>query len=348
MINIKPKIGVDIDDTLYRNNSHACQLANEEYGFSPPLTIDEITSWGPRGDRSDIVIQYYLNPEFVRTQPIMEGAKEFINELMQIADVYLITAIDPSLMGIRMERLLTDFPELPKENIIMGYQKNLIHVDFLLDDNPNNIIHSSAKYPVIFRKPWNKDLHNYLSVGSYDEFISLVKHIQEVKPPKNKKFIILYGPSASGKTAIMKKAGIPIVGSVTTRLPRDNDVGYQYMTEEEFLNQDLLEHSVYAGKYYGTLRSEVDNIPGRAIKAMDLAGALNTRLVYDDCVLVFVKRRKEDVVKSILERDVPMDDKVRRICSLDQEYANEKFADFILENDGTLDDTVEKLNNYLM
>ena len=135
---------IDVDDTLYDCNSYACRLATKKHGLSPPLDIEETTSWTPRGDRSDLVMKYYEMPEFVANQPIFEGARDFINDLMKIADVYIITAVPPHIMSVRMQRLMEDFPYFPKENIIMGFQKDLIQVDFLLDDSPINILKSSA------------------------------------------------------------------------------------------------------------------------------------------------------------------------------------------------------------
>lgn len=347
MLNVRPKVGVDCDDVLYLCNGYACQLANETYQFEPPLSTDEITTWGKRGDRSDIIMQYYERPEFVASQPLIPGAKEFIRKLMKIADVYIITAVEPKIMSVRMQRILEDFPEIPKENIIMGYQKSLIHVDFLLDDSPFNIMKSSAKYPVIFRRPWNANLHDYLSVDNYEDFLILVNHIQNTRPPEKKKFIVLVGPSGSGKTEIMKHLGVPVVGSVTTRAPRAGDIGYTYLTKEEFEKQDLLECSTYAGHLYGTRRDDVNKHDGIVIKAMDIVGALHTRTRYEDCAIVFVKRPKEKIIRDVLLRDVSLDDKVNRIVTLEREFANEKFADFVLENDGDIKDVVKKLLDYI-
>lgn len=344
MLNVKPIVGVDCDDVLYMCNEYACRLATEKYGLNPPLSIEEITSWSPRHNRSDLIFEYYDKAEFFETQPLFPGAQEFIRNLLKIADVYFVTAVEPRFMGIRINRLLMDFPEIPKEHIIMGYQKNLIHVDFLLDDSPNNIRTSSAKYPVIFRRPWNRSITDTLSVSNYTEFLLLIEQIQKAKEPVKKEFVILYGPSGSGKTEIMKHMGMQIVGSVTTRPPRAGDVGYTYISKDDFFKHNYLEYSEYAGHYYGTRREDV--IHG-GIKAMDITGAVHIRTSYENAVLVFVKRPKEEIVREIIKRDVSLEDKVKRICTLDQEYANEQFADFVLENTGSIDDAVRKLKRYL-
>lgn len=332
MNSIRPKIGIDVDDVLYACNEYACALATKDYNLVPPLTVDEITQWGKRNDRSDLVFKYFAKEEFFRNQPLLPGAGKFIETLMQLGDVYLITAVDPKYMGIRINRLLEDFPGIPKENIIMGYQKSLIKVDILLDDSPRNIIESSAMYPVVFRRPWNLGLTENLSVDTYEEFLDLVKHIQDTKKPRYKKLPILFGPSGSGKTAIIKASGLPVLETVTTRPPREGDIGYTYVSEEEFQSMEFMEKSSYAGHFYGTRHESVEKLPGRAAKAMDIIGALKVRMVYPYSVLVYVNRPKEEIVKSILERDVPMEDKVRRICSLEYETSNIRFADYVCES----------------
>ena len=81
-------------------------------------------------------------------------------------------------MGVRIQQIKAAFPNIPDENIIMGYAKNLVHFDVTLDDGPHNILKSTATYPVLFRKPWNRMLSGVLAVNNYDEFLTLVHQIK--------------------------------------------------------------------------------------------------------------------------------------------------------------------------
>ena len=86
-----------------------------------------------------------------------------------------------------------------------------------------------------------------------------------------KNILIVAGPSAVGKTTVAHRmleldSRFEFVRSVTTRPCRADqfDSEYIYITEEEFRHlidtAGVLEHTLYAGNYYGTPRSEIDRI----------------------------------------------------------------------------------------
>lgn len=60
---------------------------------------------------------------------------------------------------------------------MLGSRKDLLHVDFLLDDALYNIEASPAKYPVVFNQPWNRAGEGYLRVSTYKEFMQLVEDV---------------------------------------------------------------------------------------------------------------------------------------------------------------------------
>ena len=86
-----------------------------------------------------------------------------------------------------------------------------------------------------------------------------------------KNILIIAGPSAVGKTTVAHRmleldSRFEFVRSVTTRPCRADqfDNEYIYITEDEFRTLietgGVLEHTLYAGNYYGTPRSEIDRI----------------------------------------------------------------------------------------
>ena len=84
--------------------------------------------------------------------------------------------------------------------------------------------------------------------------------------------IVISGPAGSGKGTVVKelRAMLPNLGlsvSATTRSPRpgeEDGVHYYYMSRDDFeealSHGEILEHTVYCGNYYGTLRSEVERV----------------------------------------------------------------------------------------
>ena len=129
---------LDVDDLLMECTSYAIRLANEKYKFDPPMTIYEKDRWGKIGTRIDSIYTYFNDPEFYRTQPVYEGAKEFVRKLSQMTKVFVCTAVPPQFMGIRAERIMEEFPEIPADHIYMGSRKDKIQVDILFDDEAKN------------------------------------------------------------------------------------------------------------------------------------------------------------------------------------------------------------------
>ena len=111
---------LDIDDLLMECTSYAIKLANEKYQFNPPLSLYEVTGWGKLGKRSDVIHEFFSDPEFYRTQPVYKGAKEFVKKLSQMTEVFVSTAIPPEFMGIRAKRIMEEFPEIPPDHLYMG------------------------------------------------------------------------------------------------------------------------------------------------------------------------------------------------------------------------------------
>ena len=161
---------LDIDDLLMECTSYAIRLANEEHHFDPPMTIYEKDRWGKLGTRADSIYPYFNDPEFYRTQPVYEGAKEFVRRLSQMTEVFICTAVPPQFMGIRAQRIMEEFPEIPADHIYMGARKEKIHTDILFDDAMHNILTSSAKYPILMRRPWTQEATGMLAVNKYEEF----------------------------------------------------------------------------------------------------------------------------------------------------------------------------------
>lgn len=115
------------------------------------------------------------------------------------------------------------------------------------------------------------------------------------------KLIIFAGPSGSGKTTIVHHVlktfpELSFSVSATTRKQRFNEVNgrdYYFIPEEEFKkkveNDEFVEwEQVYAGGYYGTLKSEIErvwNMQKTVIFDVDVEGALSIKKSYPDNAL---------------------------------------------------------------
>ena len=340
------RVGLDVDDTLYECNSYAVSIINRRHPNEEPLRVEDIKSWGGAHRHSDERISLYNDPEFVRTQPITEGAQEFVKKLSEIADVFFITAVPACCMSARAERLIKDFPEIPAENILLGRRKDIISLDILLDDGAHNISSSRAAYPVLFRKPWNTDLSGLLSVNSYDDFLhfcDMVRNSFSEKFPKlmDGGVLCLVGPSGSSKTEIAN--GLtqldgfekPLTSTTRPRRKSEKEESYRFINEDQFIKEmkagRYIETTVYSGYHFGTSETDIDPIVERggiAVIPIDICGAITLKNLYRQrAMLVFTRRDRADAIKSIIEMDIDIDDKTRRIMSLDFEYRNSEVCD---------------------
>lgn len=364
MKNFKISVGVDVDDVLLPCVCHAVELANADYGFSPPLSVEEITTWEANGGRSDVIFSYFDREDFFQTQEPFEGACEFIRKLSQMAEVFFVTAISPPFMGIRAGQLAKYFPDVSLKNYIPATRKDIINVDVLLDDGGHNILAANAKYPVLLRRPWNRHITGMLAVNSYDEFLNLLdcikkSYLEEAITCSEPTVFALVGPSGSGKTAIMQgviEASAQMGDlrflkpcSYTTRPRRSQEPedAYHFITPEQFearkAENRFLETTMYAGFAYGTSKDEILRIlesGSHAILPLDMCGAMAMKMHFPHAVTIFVKRPRKDLLASIIKRDSSDDDKINRLLSLENELKNKDLCDITLENNKTLEDGI--------
>ena len=344
------RIGLDVDDILYECNAYALELLNRSEGIEPPLSIHDIRSWGGNAGRVDDRLRYFADPGFVATQPILPGAKAFVARLCEVAEVFFVSAVPPACMSARALRLAEDFPEVPSSNILLGHRKDLVQLDILLDDGAHNIERSPASYPVLFRKPWNTHLSGLLSVTSFDDFLHLVDMLRysytETRPDLTKGGVIcLVGPTGSNKNEVAKHLvrsyGMrkPVTSTTRPRRKDEGDGEYRFLSESEFLAEQAqgkyLETTVYSGHHFGTCAEEIDcvsDVGEIAVLPIDICGALSLKNRYrSKALLVFLKRRRADVIFDIVGRDMADTDKTCRILSLDNEYRNEELCDLCID-----------------
>lgn len=349
------RIGLDVDDILYDCNAFALERLNREEGIEPPLTIHDIRGWGGENTPVGRRIRYFSDPEFVTAQPVLPGAREFVRALSRVAEVFFISAVPPACMSARALRLREDFPEVPAHNILLGTRKDLVQLDILLDDAAHNIASTPATYPVLFRKPWNMHLSGLLSVTSYDDFLHLVDMLREASHLPTPDLsgggvICLVGPTGSGKNELahllctaygMQK---PVTATTRPRREGEGKGDYRFLSERQFLREAakgaFLETTVYSGCYYGTSAEELDRIAGPggiAVIPIDICGALTLKNRYRTrALLVFLSRRREEVILDIVSRPLEARDMTCRILSLDDEYRNEELCDMTVEVRGDL------------
>ncbi len=166
------------------------------------------------------------------------------------------------------------------------------------------------------------------------------------------KMLVLSAPSGSGKTTLVRRLmdDFPLLAfsvSATSRAPRgreEDGQDYHFLRVEEFLQRiesgDFLEwEEVYAGTYYGSLRSELDRIDAdgkTAVFDIDVSGGLRLKKKYPEKTLaVFIQAPSMEILEARLRgRGTDSEEKiVLRLSKAEHELETASRFDYILVND---------------
>ncbi len=167
------------------------------------------------------------------------------------------------------------------------------------------------------------------------------------------KALIFSAPSGSGKTTIVKhllqnnpSLGFSISASTRDKRGRSEQHGkdYYFLTPDEFKkkidNNEFIEwEEVYAGNFYGTLKSEIERIWSEGkdvIFDVDVKGGINLKKYFGDKALaVFVKVPSIEVLKQRLsDRGTESADSLsRRLFKAQFEMSFQDKFDVVLVNE---------------
>ena len=181
----------------------------------------------------------------------------------------------------------------------------------------------------------------------------------------NNKVVIFSAPSGAGKSTIVNHLlnlfpELEFSISATSRAPRGQEkhgVEYYFYTSDEFrsliADDSFVEYEeVYAGSFYGTLKSEVDRIWAKGntiIFDIDVQGGVNLKKFFGEKALsVFIQAPSVEILRERLVgrgTDTPeaIEKRVAKAAS-EMEFAEGKF-DYVLINDDlqTAKDEAEKV-----
>ena len=167
------------------------------------------------------------------------------------------------------------------------------------------------------------------------------------------KIIIISAPSGSGKStlinSLMQDENLKLEFSIsaTTRQPRgqeQNGKEYYFLTEQDF-RQKISENAfveyeeVYQGRFYGTLKSEIDRIfknGNNVIFDVDVEGGINLKKKFaQNAISIFIQPPSlEELKRRLKNRGTDSEQEIeKRIAKAEQEISRAKFFDVIITND---------------
>jgi guanylate kinase len=175
------------------------------------------------------------------------------------------------------------------------------------------------------------------------------------------KVFVITGPSGVGKGTLIRalRERVPELAlstSATTRPPRAGEtdgVDYFFMDRDDFARRadagEFVEHAVYSGNRYGTLRSELDRHlrEGESVVLeIEVQGARQVRAAMPEAVLLFIAPPEPAELRQRLEgRGADSDEAIaERLRTAELELdAQEEFQRVIVNDD--LEKAIDELES---
>lgn len=157
-------VGLDIDGVLGDQVPHLLRRLRDKNIVRVQHRKKHIRSWAePLGDTdflSEITTALKEDPEWIKTMPLVAGARAGVQHLVQLgARIIIVTGRPPEADPATKEWLTSkNIPFHDYINTSARGKKDLF-VGFLIDDRPENLIdfvNSTEGIGVLLTQPWNK------------------------------------------------------------------------------------------------------------------------------------------------------------------------------------------------
>jgi guanylate kinase len=170
---------------------------------------------------------------------------------------------------------------------------------------------------------------------------------------------VITGPSGVGKGTLIRGLmerlpQLELSVSATTRAPRPGEqdgIDYHFLSSEEFERHvrggDFVEHADYAGRRYGTLRSELEQRVASGVPVVleiEVQGARQVRAAMPEAVQVFIAPPSLDALRTrLIGRGTDGSEEVeRRLAVAERELgARDEFAHVVVND--RLEDALDRL-----
>jgi guanylate kinase len=172
---------------------------------------------------------------------------------------------------------------------------------------------------------------------------------------------VITGPSGVGKGTLIRGLmerlpKLELSVSATTRAPRAGErdgIDYHFLSREEFdrrvAEQDFVEHADYAGRSYGTLRSELEDRVREGVPVVleiEVQGARQVRAAMPEAVQVFIAPPSLAALRTrLIGRGTDDSEEVERRLRVAEEEltAQPEFAHVVIND--RLDEALERLTS---
>lgn len=170
------KIGIDVDDCVFPLIDNLLKKYN--FYYKENIHLEDIKAWDihsflPHSSEEQNVFEMFVDDSFIETATPYLDAVESIKKLCNIANVYFISATHPRMIPAKSRWLAKWFPFIPKENHVWMCHKQLLSLDALVDDNPDNL-KGFTGFKFLIDKPWNKEVRDFIRLENVGVVYDLI------------------------------------------------------------------------------------------------------------------------------------------------------------------------------
>ena len=168
---------IDLDDVIRDFNPHLNFVWNRE---NPNNKKNLPRSWNLSENYGHGINEFYQEKhaeEIYTKAPVIPGAIRFLEELMRIKQVYIITK-QPNKKIEEYTKYWIKKNKVPRDELKFMQDKTKIRGNYLLDDAVDNleaVKNARSSTPVCFNRKWNREWTG-LRVYNYDQFLDLVRN----------------------------------------------------------------------------------------------------------------------------------------------------------------------------
>jgi 5'(3')-deoxyribonucleotidase len=170
--NVRPRICVDMDDTMADTVAEHIARYNAEYGLN--ITKSDLHGkllWDhvPKAHQPDL-IRYMRSDDFFDDLGVMPDAQVVLERLQQYYDIYIATAAMevPNSFTSKFRWLQRHFPFIHYRNFVYCGDKSILRADYLIDDMPR-YLKSFHGQGILFSAPHNATVVGYPRVENWRE-----------------------------------------------------------------------------------------------------------------------------------------------------------------------------------
>lgn len=174
-----PIIGVDLDDVLWDLLDAWLQRYNSIVDAN--VKPDDITSWNIEQyilpNTKEILFYILEQKDFWDTVRPMNGAVEALYRLVNDGyNIYIVTASDYRTIPAKLKCFFRLFPFIRQDQVVVTKEKQLLDLDVMIDDNPENLCHASYD-KLLFDRPSNQwvDKEDLKRVYTWAEIYQFIK-----------------------------------------------------------------------------------------------------------------------------------------------------------------------------